>query len=141
MKYEYGNLGDIIGDCIQYGINVEDRKFSFYIAGNRGVKCGKFIFSASRHSTGISVTVTIEHPSGKSYEIINGCYWFSESTYGFNKFKWVCGKWDESLKEAILELKKLLSDAEIIRKGRDDEFIVKKQAAEQKEKEEFEQIF
>ena len=110
MKYEYGNLGTLIRDCGRHGICATDHNVLPCVMSNP-IKVGHFAFSANCHSTGISVYVFLVHPdTGETYEIINGTYWHSESTYGFNKFMWKKGKWDTALAEAIQTLKDLLAE-------------------------------
>ena len=65
---------------------------------------GVFEFTCNSHDTGISVRVNIIKGDDR-LNIINGTYWYSESTYGFNKFHRLHGAWDTSLKEAIDEIK------------------------------------
>ena len=109
MRDKYGNLGRLIYDCARHGINVTDHnQLPSYLT--TPIKVGNFVFSANRHSTGISVNVLLVHPdTGETYEIVNGTYWFNESQYGFNKFRWERGKWDNALGKAIETLKGLLA--------------------------------
>ena len=109
MKDKHGNLGQLIYDCARHGINVTDHnQLPSYLT--TPIKVGNFVFSANHHSTGISVNVLLVHPdTGETYEIVNGTYWYSESTYGFNKFTWQRGKWDDALTEAIETLKEMLA--------------------------------
>ena len=65
---------------------------------------GVFEFTCNSHDTGISVRVNIIKDDDR-LTIINGTYWYSESTYGFNKFHRLHGAWDPSLEEAIDEIK------------------------------------
>tara|TARA_R110000823_G_C15583267_1_gene463321 strand:+ start:128 stop:553 length:426 start_codon:yes stop_codon:yes gene_type:complete len=65
---------------------------------------GVFEFTCNSHDTGISVRVNIVKDDDR-LTIINGTYWYSESTYGFNKFHRLHGAWDPSLEEAVDEIK------------------------------------
>ena len=65
---------------------------------------GVFEFTCNSHDTGVSVRVNIIKGNDR-LNIINGTYWYSESTYGFNKFHRLHGAWDPSLKKAIDEIK------------------------------------
>jgi hypothetical protein len=65
---------------------------------------GVFEFTCNSHDTGISVRVNIIKGDAR-LNIINGTYWYNESTYGFNKFHRLHGAWDPSLKKAIDEIK------------------------------------
>ena len=64
---------------------------------------GAFEFKCNSHDTGISVRVDIIKDDDR-LSIINGTYWYNESTYGFNKFHRLNGAWDAALKEAIKEI-------------------------------------
>lgn len=141
MKYQYGNLGQLIVDCVGHGINMTScDKLPAYFTSP--IKAGNFVFSASSHSTGIGVKVLLVHPETKeTHIIINGTYWGSESTYGFNKFTWNHGAWDEAFSLAVEELKGLLAVrvADHTKKQEAAEEAEKNKA--QTEKEKFEAIY
>lgn len=104
-------LGNLIEACKSYGINnVRQDSVPCYVNGNGpGIQVGPFVFGSNSHSTGISVNVQILNPdSDEAFEILNGTYWYSESTYGFNKFKRLSGKWDNAFRDAQSELRSLL---------------------------------
>lgn len=101
-------LGKLIEECKRNGVNtVKQDSVPCYVNGNGdAVQVGVFVFGSNSHDTGISVNVNIIHPkTNKPFEIIRGTYWYSESTYGFNKFKRLKGKWDEPLKDAVSSLR------------------------------------
>ncbi len=141
-KFKHGNIGKLIYDCNRHGISpADENKLPNRMRGG-SVKQGRFAFHASRHDTGISVYAVIIHPeTGETYEIINGTYWNSEGTYGFNEFTWNGGKWDEALDEAIIELQRLLAAREEYHNKQDADFVANKAKEEQAEKEKFEATF
>lgn len=127
-----GNLGQTLVNCSRYGISQTEG----------GTKHNNFLFTANKHSTGISVTANIIHPdTNEAYEIINGTYWYSESTYGFNEFKWLKGEWDEALTNTIKELKALVSQTIQAEQETNQVEKSKQDAEEQKEKEKYEALF
>lgn len=63
-----------------------------------------FEFVVYSHGTGVSVRVNILNGSDR-LEILNGTYWYSESTYGFNKFTRLNGAWDRSFAATIDEIR------------------------------------
>jgi len=56
---------------------------------------GPFEISFNGHDTGVSVKVWVVNGEDK-LAILNGTYWYSEATYGFNQFTRVSGAWDDS---------------------------------------------
>ncbi len=104
-------LGNLLEECKRYSIKtIKQSSVPCYVNGSGlAIRIGHFVFGSNSHSTGISVNVQILNlESGHAFEIINGTYWYSESTYGFNKFKRLSGKWDKSLQKSISELRSLL---------------------------------
>ena len=58
MSRESGNLGQLIYNCARHGINVTDHnQLPSYLT--TPIKVDNFVFSANRHSTGISVNVLL----------------------------------------------------------------------------------
>lgn len=74
------------------------------------ISVGHFKFNSHSHDTGVSVRVFI-CLGDEMLDIINGTYWYSESTYGHNKFIHNKGAWDAAFEDAVKDLKKMLSDA------------------------------
>lgn len=87
-RAEYNSLRNLID---------RDKEFVF----------GKFGFTVNSHSTGNSVRVDLIAGDGERLNIINGTYWHSPSTYGFNKFHRLNGAWDESFEDAINHIRGL----------------------------------
>ena len=134
-------LAQIIIDCQRHGIKVTDHnKLPSYMRSDP-LKVGNFAFGADRHSTGISVHVILVHPeTDETHEIINGTWWFSER-YEFNKFTWNHGKWDDALKDAVAELKRLLADRVAIHAAEEEQELKTKTNLKQVQKKKFEALY
>ena len=142
-KSQYGNLGQIIRKALRFKVCLSERKT--LPPGCRydgALAVGLFLFGCHAHDTGISVHVYIENPkTQKTLEIVNGTYWFCESRYGFNKFKWEYGKWDKALKEAVETIVSETDKAETGYNTEQAAFQKGKDEKEQAVKESFECIF
>lgn len=64
-------------------------------------RIGAFGFSVHAHDTGNSTVVNLYAPDGEKLTIINRTYWYNESQYGFNKYVYLRGAWDDALTKAI----------------------------------------
>lgn len=135
------NLGELIEACKSWELySVEPKGLSGF--DSSPIKVDNFIFSSSRHSTGITVHVGIQHPeTSKIYMIVNGTYWFCESSYGFNKFTWEKGKWDNALNGTIAQMREAVSAANDKDETEQKALQDKHDASEQAKKEHFEAIF
>ena len=113
-KFKHGNLGEIISNAVR--LKICQPSVELLPPGCRydgAVQVGNFIFGSHSHDTGISVHVYVRHPvSFDPLEIINACYWKSESSYGHNKTLWESGMWDDALGEAVDVIKEKIAIAE-----------------------------
>ncbi len=140
-KYQYGDLGKLIVSCSSRDIQtVNCEKASVY--NRKPVKSGHFVFTAYDHDTGTSLVVLLIHPdTGEAYTVINGDYWKSEATYGFNKFIWNKGAWDDALLKAIEELQRLLTVKIEAGEKTDAARVDMQEQKDQARKEKFEALF
>ena len=143
IQYKHGNLGKIVAKALGLKVCLATQEsLPPGCAYDGALTVGKFIFGPHSHSTGISLHVYIENPDTlETYEIVNGTYWFSESTYGFNTFKWETGKWDKAFEDAIETLKIETGKAEALIKAEEDEFIAVNLKKTQEAKELIEGLF
>jgi len=140
-KKQLGNIGEIIQKAIRFGVHCVPAEKGLSNYGQL-VGIGPFVFDTNKHDTGISVHAYIKHPkTSKFYEIINGTYWYSESSYGHNKFKWEDGKWNEALTVALAAIVAETNDAESAYEARQDDISAKQDCEKQTVKAEFESIF
>ncbi len=141
MQHKKDCLAQVIIDCQRHGIKTADaNKLPSYM--HTPLKVGNFAFSADSHSTGVSVTVLLIHPqSDEHYTIIQGTWWYNEGQYGFNKFVWNHGKWDNALNDAIAELTSLLAERVAMHEAKDKEKAKLKADEEQSQKEKFEALY
>lgn len=110
------------------------------VVENKPLVIGVFEFTCNSHDTGIDVKVDIIKGDDR-LNIINGTYWYCESTYGFNKFHRLSGAWDSSLEAAIKEIE-LMAIKKIEAKIKDNEdWIAKIKKEDSEKKARFESMF
>lgn len=93
------SVDNAIAFCQRHQLMTAPSAIPGHMYGGRPVNIGSFWFDCHQHDTGNDVRIWI-YRDGKSLEIVNTTFWFS-NRYTFNKSKWMCGAWDESLKAAI----------------------------------------
>lgn len=82
-----------------------------YVIKNHKYSSKPFEFTWHSHDTGIDVECYLTNNEGESLKIIRRTYWYNESTYGFNPYTELHGKWDDALNRVISDLRKQLTDA------------------------------
>lgn len=70
----------------------------------------KFLLEVYPRDTGVGVDSKIKLPDGTFYKFAYRTYWYNESHYGFNKWTYENGAWDEAYNNFIEDLRSELND-------------------------------
>lgn len=103
-------LDRVIGYCQWNGLSTVEASTvpGIYRREGKVVRVGNIVFSFSGHDTGNDVNGWIVN-GDDSYHFMSMPYWFS-SHYCFNASRWEKGAWDKAVDEAVLELRRIMSE-------------------------------